>query len=470
VIGGVFLLPEELKKWKEYEETKEQDDEEDEDEDVGEDEDEGEGEGEDDDAYADSGISVADAASKEKSWVVKPNRGTRGGGIFVGQRDRVEELVLGQQHLKKYHYVATEYHDNAFPTGKGGPPTSITAFAMLSSSWPLPRVYVHKSSVRINSAPGTTFQEWTDALTRGSSEQGLLDEAEIKYSGDYIYDEDEQDSMIQKMRQQNFNQVWLQSMRNIATCFESSLKTELRTFAKREKKKEKEKEKALWKKYHAESSMCRQKTIYGVDMILGHGNDERLGLLGPAKTRIVDIDRNVDVEGNWGTQGNNTMTRTREALVMMAGEAMDRSQLELVKNKYITPDQLREKRLSNRISWAVQKLTKELCPALYKKRTEANIAKDYEEGSEEVDFDELDCDQEKLGFFASELALATMEYERKKGWVLAHPLKEAKVKKRKGKKEDMLADAIIVRNLFVKWVREHERDEEKAKQRRSGGV
>ena len=90
-----------------------------------------------------------------------------------------------------------------------------------------------------------------------------------------------------------------------------------------------------------------------------------------------------------------------------------------------------------------------------------------------TNFEEFECDQEKLGYFASELAVATMEYERKVGWVLAYPLKEAKPRKRKQKDgkdvEDMLADGIVVRNLFVKWVRNHEKEKDKRERKRRQG-
>jgi hypothetical protein len=66
-----------------------------------------------------------------------------------------------------------------------------------------------------------------------------------------------------------------------------------------------------------------------------------------------------------------------------------------------------------------------------------------------------------------------MEYERKVGWVLAYPLKEAKPRKRKQKDgkdvEDMLADGIVVRNLFVKWVRDHEKEKDKRERKRRQG-
>ena len=427
---------------------------------------------------------------------MKPRRGSKGGGIFVGTKDQIKKVIEQQEYMKENHFVASEYLDNAFLTRKGGSPTSLTAFTMLSNSWPLPRVYVHKLSVKVNSAPYTTFFQWIEDLTDGSSEDGFLDEVDINVNGNAFDEDEDQDDLLKKMRHQNLNNLWTQSLRNIASCFESSLKAEVRNFVKMEKKmmkmKKKEEEEGgeggegkggvqksaaeaalpLWKKYHAESSMCRQRTIYGVDMIIGHGNEEKLGLLGKAKTRVIDIDRNVDIEYSWKAQENNTIWRTRDTLVMMAGDAVDRSQLELIKNKYIAPDAVVEKKLSNRLSWAIQKLTKELCPLLYKERTEANIAKNYEEKAM-TNFEEFECDQEKLGYFASELAVATMEYERKVGWVLAYPLKEAKPRKRKQKDgkdvEDMLADGIVVRNLFVKWVRDHEKEKDKRERKRRQG-
>merc|ERR1711871_165517 len=418
-IGKVRLLPEEINELEEYEK-----------EDVEEKKEEKEGasvwdddseydDNDDDDDDDDDDDAEHRSSQKLKTWVVKPRKGSRG-GAFAGTKDYIQKVVKQQEHMKKHHFVAYEYPQNAFLTQKGGSPTSITAYTMLSNSWPPPRVYVHKLSVKINSSPNISFYQWTDDLTNGSSEDGLLAEANINFSGDTVYDEEEQDSLLKTMRSQNFNDVWSQSMRNIASCFEGSLKAEVRNFVKREKKSKLNEDMPLWRRYHVESGMCRQKTIYGVEMLLGHGNDERLGLLGKAKTRILDIESNVDIEASWGAQQNNTFWRTRDTLVMMIGDALDRSQLELVKNDYISPEGVKEKRLSNRLSWAIQKLTKELCPLLYRKKTEDNIAKKYDK-QEKLNFEEFDCDRDKLGYFASELAIATMEYERKVGWVLAYP-------------------------------------------------
>ncbi|GMH51108.1 hypothetical protein TrRE_jg9084 [Triparma retinervis] len=484
-IGKVRLLPEEMEEMEEFEEEDREEEEVEEEEDKEWDIDgyDDEDEIEDEDRTGTNGPTNDRTL---KRWIMKPRRGSRGGGLFVGTKDEIKRVVEQQEYMKENHFVASEYVDDAFLTKKGGSPTSLTAYTLLSNSWPLPRVYVHKLSVKVNSAPKTTFFQWIDDLTDGSSEDGFLDEVDINVSGDAFGEDEDQDDLLKKMRHQNLNNLWAQSLRNIASCFESSLKAEVRSFVKMEKKKvkknkvkkEESKESVavaalpLWKKYHAESSMCRQRTIYGVDLIISHGNEEKLGLLGEAKTRVIDIDRNVDIESSWKAQENNTMWRTRDTLVMMAGDAVDRSQLELIKNNYIAPDAVVEKKLSNRLSWAIQKLTKELCPLLYKERTEKNIAKDYEQETE-TNFEEFECDQEKLGYFASELAVATMEYERKVGWVLAYPLKEAKPRRRKQKDgkevEDMLADGIVVRNLFVKWVRDYEKDKSKKEKKRKRG-
>ena len=193
---------------------------------------------------------------------------------------------------------------------------------------------------------------------------------------------------------------------------------------------------------HATNS-CRHK-IYGVDILFEYANDRQVGLLGGVpKTYVLEVNRNPGIGRNWNFEPEKKIKKVTDAAFMMASDLKDRIAFRAIAKGEARPENI-AKKTSKRLSWALQFVTKELCPG-YKKDKENDNEK---------------CDMDKNGFYALELALATLEHERKGAdFELAYPVDKVVV----GEFMTLDRELKVLKNLFVGWIEEFEIGKREAK-------
>ena len=425
-------------------------------------------------AFAKANKEIDDAESKR--WVVKPRYSSNGVGVVVAEgMAEVGRLTRGIGGLpaNSTHFVVSSYIDNPFLYD--GRAADLKLYAMLSGTWPLSRVYINRRSslVRSNPAPssssfssshalppslskveppGATFASWATSLLSPPSEYQSQTANALA------------EGILTTTRTANFDSIWQALSTNVGGVLRLAVQEVQAANAARAVLKKDDKKMAAWKKVYLEGRHCRNK-LYAFDAILAGAAADPL-LKGGAKGWLLDASSVPSVGDDWGGGAATEAKagRVKDTMTMIGGWLADRGALEAVMRKVADPDDI-DVKVSQRLSWSVQEITRVFCPKMYKQKTEANRGRGVG--------DEESCDNEKLGFFAMELSLATLEYERRGGWELAFPLQTENVKeegeseqeeemgsKKKKKKlegweevnEDLEREAALMRNLFVKWV------------------
>ncbi|GMH69049.1 hypothetical protein TL16_g05068 [Triparma laevis f. inornata] len=384
----------------------------------------------------------ADLESPDGIWSV---RNKYSDYEFTAPNVSVVKTIAGDKaSMSKRHFVASKEISPKKVI------STLKSYALVSGSWPLPRVYVHSNSTTVKDGAKKydTYGDWVNEMVSGGSDGDEFDDVELNVQGEVVFGE-EKDDLFRQIRERNFEKFWKDNVKNLGRVFESAFEAEVGKWVKKEEKK----------------------VIYGVDYVVYEDEIKKQegfeGFMNPVVTKITGVDNQMkDFEVGWGeaAEREHIVKRSKDFMILMAGSVVDRGMLEMIRTKEITPDRVGERELSQRLSWSVQEVTKLLCPLLYKHKTEKNVKKVYDgEGGGEEDFERFGCDQEKLGFLAMELTIATMEWERRRGFELVWPLKKVVVEE---DMEEVDREAGIMRNMFVKWVGVKEKEKLKDEKRR----
>lgn len=322
---------------------------------------------------------------------------------------------------------------------------------LVRGSWPLARVYVHGNSTAVRLAE-EAFEGWEEgyekrALTSAGRETTFWEFKE-KLLGRSAIDEDVESmevevtiegveqgadgfdgGMLGKVRKNNFDNLWLSLVRDLGKIFgEGAMRVPEMG--------------ANWRETAANAHKKDVRAFFAADVALAAGGDPEMGLLSAARSHVVEIKRSLDGAGAGGRQ------RTWDTIMMLAGGWDDRAELDRIRKKEVEVEAMDNLLLAQRLSWCVQKVTEKICG----------------EGEEKAE----SCDHDKIGMYAMELVVATFEYQRKGGWELAFPLAEEGGEGEGGEGEgEGEVEARVLRSLFVKWVKQHEKEQDRKRGRRN---
>ena len=180
-------------------------------------------------------------------------------------------------------------------------------------------------------------------------------------------------SILSKIRRRNLSLTWSNSLTQIGSVFASGSARDLRRWEELGKKKSAPMT-DLWKTVRKAREGDRHK-VYGVDLLLtypeiGDGvsgidfdfDGGELGLLlGPLVPHVLEVNRNPGIGKNWYADTDAKIQRTRDIAYLHAMDIKDRATLKRIQDKLIQPQHIQPK-ISKRISWALQFVTKEFCP------------------------------------------------------------------------------------------------------------
>jgi tetratricopeptide (TPR) repeat protein len=398
----------------------------------------------------------------DQMWLVKRKDSAEQYGTTVLSSDD----VVGHVSDKTEEYIVTKFIDN--PVLYNNKKSDLNIPVAVMGYWPLSRVYVNgeSSNVRIaeevydNWNNGATNDNWNDWNNESKKREKVFtrpSDVTFKDWGVSLLTETDLDEEVENMeveltvegapatnknmlsvvRKNNFENLWMSTVREIGGIFGKANAKHVRKHVK-----------DGWKSLYTSAMQRTTASLYSVDVIVTLGGDYNMGLLNPAKHHITEIHNTAPPSSN--------PTRVKELMQILAGSWSDRTELELIRNKYKEVSDVSKPLLSQRLSWAVQGVTEKLCPEMFKKQTEMNKAR--EDIPKDFDWSVYECDQQKVGLYSMELVVATFEYQRKGGWELAYPLNEDNAVGVTDTGDQLEKDARMLRNMFVRWIVKHEEE------------
>ena len=265
-------------------------------------------------------------------------------------------------------------------------------------------------------------------------------------------------AVLARVRENNFESMWKRTVRDIGTVLGEAAEKEAGKAAAKTAAGEKPPGGGSgwdFRKLHRATSGRCSANFFLAEVAVSYGGDAAAGLLNPAKGHILEIKQELPARGG--------EVRAREATMMVAGGWADREELERVRSGRREVSDGEREELSQRLGWAVQRVTEGMCGELFRVQTEMNKAGKV--AGPDFDWTKYGCDKQKVGVYSMELVVATFEYQRKGGWELAYPLSEEKEggegKEEGGEREE----GRLLRNLFVKWIQKHEKSKRAGKKR-----
>ena len=187
---------------------------------------------------------------------------------------------------------ATQYPTN--PVLFNGRNSTVIIPTVIVGYWPLPRVYTHVKScgVRVAAENGrsvgkagvVSFPEWLDnILGEGQVEESIKQGVDVKVDGSLLTEDDGGvNGILGEVRERNLGKVFREGGRLIGE-----------TMGKAAEDMVKAQESTNWRELYKQFAVGCSNTLFGVEVAMEYTGAKEMGLLNPAKARIIDIRREI---------------------------------------------------------------------------------------------------------------------------------------------------------------------------------